>query len=86
MLFLAPSVLLRLAKDPLVERHDTSSLRTIYVAAAPVSKSSQQEIATRLNVTDIRQGTDQCVGLLLPLLNTSATITGSYRLVGFSIA
>lgn len=46
--FVAPPVVLALAKDPAVDRYDLSSLRTIFCGAAPLDAPLQDACARRL--------------------------------------
>src|SRR5262249_8876536 len=46
--FVAPPILLALAKQPLVDDYDLSSLRAILSAAAPLGKDVQEAAAARL--------------------------------------
>ena len=47
---LVPPIVLGLAKSPLVEEHDLSSLKVITSAAAPLGGELEQEASERLNV------------------------------------
>ena len=52
---LVPPILLGLAKHPIVDKYDTSSLRMIISAAAPLSRDTEAAVKTRLGV-DCKQG------------------------------
>lgn len=54
--FLVPPLLLFLAKSPLVDKYDVSSLMIIVCGAAPLSKELELAVKDRLNVFSIRQG------------------------------
>lgn len=47
--FVVPPVVLGLAKSPLVDNHDVSSLRKVFCGAAPLGAELAEEAATRLN-------------------------------------
>ena len=49
-LYLVPPIVLALAKQPLVDQYDLSSLRYILSGAAPLDAAIQQAVATRLHV------------------------------------
>jgi acyl-CoA synthetase (AMP-forming)/AMP-acid ligase II len=49
-LYLVPPIVLALAKQPVIERYDLSSLRYILSGAAPLDEAIQQAVASRLNV------------------------------------
>ncbi|KAL1923115.1 uncharacterized protein VTP21DRAFT_9491 [Calcarisporiella thermophila] len=52
---LVPPIILLLAKHPLVDKYDVSSLRKIFSAAAPLSDELGQELKQRLGIV-LRQG------------------------------
>lgn len=54
--FLVPPLLLFLAKSPLVDKFDLSSLMVIGCGAAPLSKEIHDAVCERLNIVGIRQG------------------------------
>lgn len=54
--FLVPPLLLFLAKSPLVDQYDLSSLLVIGCGAAPLSKDVSDAVKARLNVFEIAQG------------------------------
>ena len=47
--FVVPPIVLGLAKSPLVDNHDLSSLRKVFCGAAPLGAKLAEEAATRLN-------------------------------------
>ena len=51
-----PPLLLFLAKSPLVDKYDLSSVRNILVGAAPLGQEMIEAVATRLKVKYIQQG------------------------------
>ncbi|MBE7471136.1 MAG: 4-coumarate--CoA ligase family protein [Anaerolineae bacterium] len=53
--YLAPPIVLALAKHPLVDKYDLSKLKSILSGAAPLGKDVTQACATRLNCL-VRQG------------------------------
>jgi acyl-CoA synthetase (AMP-forming)/AMP-acid ligase II len=53
--FVAPPIALALAKHPMVDQYDLSSLQTIVSGAAPLDGNLSQAVAKRLNV-EINQG------------------------------
>ncbi|XP_018344315.1 PREDICTED: luciferin 4-monooxygenase-like [Trachymyrmex septentrionalis] len=55
---MVPSLMVFLAKHPLVDKYDLSCVKTIWSGAAPLSKEIQQAVAKRLNmnITDVKQG------------------------------
>lgn len=54
--FLVPPLVLFLAKSPLVDQYDVSSLMIIGCGAAPLSKDLQDACKQRLNIFSVRQG------------------------------
>lgn len=54
--FLVPPLLLFLAKSPLVDMYDVSSLVVIGCGAAPLSKDISDAVKARLNIFALRQG------------------------------
>lgn len=54
--FLVPPLLLFLAKSPLVDKYDVSSLVVIGCGAAPLSKEIGDAVKERLNILALRQG------------------------------
>lgn len=52
--YVAPPILLALAKQPLVDEYDLSSLRVILCAAAPLGKELQEAASARLGCTVIQ--------------------------------
>ncbi|KAG5308557.1 LUCI monooxygenase, partial [Pseudoatta argentina] len=55
---MVPSLMVFLAKHPLVDKYDLSCVKTIWSGAAPLSKEIQHAVAKRLNmnITDVKQG------------------------------
>ena len=49
-----PPIMVRLAKDPIVEQYDLSSLKTLITGAAPLSSSLIHELQAKLKAT-VRQ-------------------------------
>lgn len=56
MAFLVPPLLVFLAKSPLVDQYDLSSLAAIGCGAAALSKELSEAVRTRLNILALRQG------------------------------
>lgn len=56
LLFAVPPLMVFLAKHPLVDEYDLSSIRYIGCGAAPLSKEVQLAVQKRLNITEIKQG------------------------------
>ncbi|PSN29669.1 Luciferin 4-monooxygenase [Blattella germanica] len=56
LLFLAPPLVLFLAKSPIVDNYDLSSVRDLRCGAAPLSKHVLSEVSKRLKLKNIRQG------------------------------
>lgn len=54
--FLVPPLLVFLAKSPLIDKYDISSLIVIGCGAAPLSKEISDAVKDRLNVMALRQG------------------------------
>lgn len=54
--FLVPPLLVFLAKSPLVNKYDISSLLVIGCGAAPLSKEISDAVRSRLNILALRQG------------------------------
>lgn len=55
-LTLVPPLMVFLAKHPLVDRYDLSSVKIIWCGAASLSEEIQKAVAKRLNVPNIKQG------------------------------
>ena len=53
--YLAPPLVLFLAKHPLVDQYDLSSLNSVFSGAAPLSGDLVQALKGRLGVADVRQ-------------------------------
>lgn len=54
-LYIAPPIAVALAKHPMVDTYDTSSIRMIFSGAAPLDEELGKAVATRLGCT-VRQG------------------------------
>ena len=54
-LYIAPPIAVALAKHPIVDNYDTSSIRMIFSGAAPLDEELGKAVATRLDCT-VRQG------------------------------
>ncbi len=54
-LYIAPPIAVALAKHPIVDQYDTSSIRIIFSGAAPLDQELGQAVAARLGCT-VRQG------------------------------
>lgn len=54
--FLVPPLLVFLAKSPLVDQYDVSSLLVLGCGAAPLSKEISDAVQSRLNIIALRQG------------------------------
>ncbi|TPN81095.1 4-coumarate--CoA ligase family protein [Mesorhizobium sp. CU2] len=54
-LFIAPPIAVALAKHPAIERHDLSSIHTVFSGAAPLDEELGRAVARRLKVR-VRQG------------------------------
>ncbi|XP_066598228.1 luciferin 4-monooxygenase [Prorops nasuta] len=54
-LTLVPPLMTFLAKHPLVDQYDLSSVQNIWCGAAPLSEALQRAVVNRLNITEIRQ-------------------------------
>jgi acyl-CoA synthetase (AMP-forming)/AMP-acid ligase II len=68
--YVAPPIVLALAKHPLVDKYDLSSLRSIFSGAAPLSASLEQACAERLGC-EVIQGWG--------LTETSPVVTTNYN-------
>lgn len=53
--FIAPPIAVALAKHPLIDQYDLSSLKVVFSGAAPLDEGVANAVATRLN-TRVRQG------------------------------
>ena len=51
-----PPVILRLAKDPMVDRYDLSSVDTVLIGAAPVPLETLAQVEKRLDLKHVKQG------------------------------
>ncbi|XP_012528431.1 4-coumarate--CoA ligase 1 [Monomorium pharaonis] len=51
-----PSLMVFLAKHPLVDKYDLSCVKGVWSGAAPLSKEIQNAVAKRLNITEVKQG------------------------------
>ncbi|KAL1399115.1 hypothetical protein pipiens_008466 [Culex pipiens pipiens] len=56
MVFVVPPLVVFLAKHPLVDSYDLSSIDTLLCGAAPLSKETEDLVKARLNVRHVRQG------------------------------
>uniref|UniRef100_T1P9V4 Luciferin 4-monooxygenase n=1 Tax=Musca domestica TaxID=7370 RepID=T1P9V4_MUSDO len=56
MAFMVPPLMVFLAKHPIVEKYDLSSLMVLLCGAAPLSKETEDQIKERIGVPIIRQG------------------------------
>ena len=57
MIYIVPPVLVFLAKHPMVEKYDLSSLEAVFVGAAPCGKDISEELMQRLpNIKFLLQG------------------------------
>nr|CAD7392266.1 unnamed protein product [Timema cristinae] len=69
-LSLVPTLMVFLAKSPLVDQYDLSSLKEIWCGAAPLSPDMQARVTARLGVKHIQQGygsTELMTALHIPL-------------------
>lgn len=55
-LTVVPPIMVFLAKHPLVDKYDLSSVKRIWCGAAPLSEEIQTAVAKRLNISEIKQG------------------------------
>ena len=67
---LVPPICLGIAKHPVVEKYDMSSLRTIISAAAPLTESTEEAVKERLPGICIKQGWGMSELSPLGLLNS----------------
>ncbi|KAM7361561.1 luciferin 4-monooxygenase isoform 1-T2 [Cochliomyia hominivorax] len=56
MAFMVPPLMVFLAKHPIVEKYDLSSLMALLCGAAPLSKETEDQIKERIGIPIIRQG------------------------------
>ncbi|XP_075148101.1 luciferin 4-monooxygenase [Haematobia irritans] len=56
MAFMVPPLMVFLAKHPMVDKYDLSSLLVLLCGAAPLSKETEDQIKERIGVPIIRQG------------------------------
>uniref|UniRef100_A0A182FB05 Luciferin 4-monooxygenase n=1 Tax=Anopheles albimanus TaxID=7167 RepID=A0A182FB05_ANOAL len=56
LMTLVPPLMVFLAKHPMVDNYDLSSLMTLFCGAAPLSKEIEEQVRERLGVAFIRQG------------------------------
>ncbi|XP_058449941.1 uncharacterized protein LOC131429669 [Malaya genurostris] len=56
LVFVVPPLVVFLAKHPLVDSYDLSSIHTLLCGAAPLSKETEDLVKQRLNVQYVRQG------------------------------
>ncbi|KAJ3659979.1 hypothetical protein Zmor_011639 [Zophobas morio] len=54
-LWVVPPIVVFLAKSPLVENYDLSSIKDIVCGAAPLSKDIEESLKQRLNIDSVRQ-------------------------------
>ncbi|XP_029178686.1 4-coumarate--CoA ligase 1 [Nylanderia fulva] len=55
-LTIVPPIMVFLAKHPLVDKYDLSSVKRIWCGAAPLSEKVQKAVSKRLNISEIKQG------------------------------
>ncbi|XP_050463423.1 uncharacterized protein LOC126857738 isoform X2 [Cataglyphis hispanica] len=83
-LAVVPSIMVFLAKHPLVDKYDLSSIKQIWCGAAPLSQQIQRAVAKRLNISQITQGyglTETTLAVLYFPDNTAAKF-GSVGMLG----
>ncbi|KAJ3659978.1 hypothetical protein Zmor_011638 [Zophobas morio] len=71
-LWLAPPLIVLLAKSPLVAKYDLSCVKEVTSGAAPLSKDTEETVKRRLNVRTIRQGyglTEATLAVIMMSLN-----------------
>ncbi|KAH8383371.1 hypothetical protein KR009_008251 [Drosophila setifemur] len=56
MAFMVPPLMVFLAKHPIVDKYDLSSLMVLLCGAAPLSRETEEQIKERIGVPFIRQG------------------------------
>ncbi|KAK7863109.1 hypothetical protein R5R35_001997 [Gryllus longicercus] len=56
LMMLVPPLMVFLAKHPLVDNYDLSSIRAMWCGAAPLSPEIQEQVSQRIQVPSIRQG------------------------------
>ncbi|KAH8292348.1 hypothetical protein KR054_008611 [Drosophila jambulina] len=56
MAFMVPPLMVFLAKHPIVDKYDLSSLKVLRCGAAPLSRETEDQIKERIGVPFIRQG------------------------------
>lgn len=61
---MVPPLMVFLAKSPLVDNYDVSTLKIIWCGAAPLSKESEDAVQKRLGIPVIRQGYGMTEGTL----------------------
>lgn len=85
MLFTVPPLVVFLAKSPLVDKYDLSSVKEVSCGAAPLSKEMADAVKKRLNIVNFRQGygmTETTLGVIItPPNELSARKTGSAGIV-----
>ncbi|EFA06717.1 Luciferin 4-monooxygenase-like Protein [Tribolium castaneum] len=67
-LWLAPPLVVLLAKSPLVDQYDLSCIREVTSGAAPLSKETEELVMKRLKIKGIRQGyglTEATLGVIM---------------------
>jgi 4-coumarate--CoA ligase len=67
-LWLAPPLVVLLAKSPLVEKYNLSSIKEVVSGAAPLSRETEEAVKKRLNIDLIRQGyglTEATLGVIM---------------------
>nr|CAD7203483.1 unnamed protein product [Timema douglasi] len=78
-LSLVPTLMVFLAKSPLVDQYDLSSLKEIWCGAAPLSPDMQARVTARLGVKHVQQGygsTELMTALHVPLGRDKPGSTG----------
>lgn len=55
-MFVVPPLMVFLAKSPLIENYDLTTLKLLFCGAAPLSKELEVAVGIRLNIPLIRQG------------------------------
>ena len=82
MMHLVPPLVIFLAKHPLVDNYDLSSVRTILSGAAPLGKDTEAAFSQRTGVVDLRQGQLQASSLIF-CLSFSLTLSLSLSLLNW---
>ena len=61
-MYVVPPIIVFLAKSPLIQKYDISSLKVVFCGAAPLTEDTERDFETKIKTATIRQG--RIVGIM----------------------